>query len=172
LCRQFGSCQWKQGKWTPEEYAKLTGAVKKHGSHQWAAVAALVPGRTAKQCRNRWVDSFAPANGKSPGKWTPEEDAKLTEAVKKHGKKWVAVAAMVPGRTDKQCRRRWVDTVDPAIEKKAGKWTPEEVAKLTEAVQKHVRDGVAVAAMVSGRTAKQCRNRWVDSLDRANKKGK
>jgi hypothetical protein len=43
------------------------------------------------------------------GRWTPEEDAKLTSAVsntceKKHGKEhridYVAVAALVPGRTN------------------------------------------------------------------------
>jgi hypothetical protein len=41
-----------------------------------------------------------------PRKWKVEEDEKLMEAVHNHGKKWVPVAAMVPGRTDKQCRHR------------------------------------------------------------------
>jgi myb proto-oncogene protein len=48
------------------------------------------------------------------GTWKPEEDAKLIEAVKKkHGNDWVAVAAMVPGRTNVQCRYRWVNHLDP-----------------------------------------------------------
>jgi hypothetical protein len=38
------------------------------------------------------------------GKWTPEEDAKLIEAAKKHAKNWVAVAVLVPDRTDTQVR--------------------------------------------------------------------
>jgi hypothetical protein len=43
---------------------------------------------------------------------------KLTDAaVKKHGKDWVAVAAMVPGRTDKECRSRWTKTLDPVAVK-------------------------------------------------------
>jgi hypothetical protein len=52
-------------------------------------------------------------------RWTPEEDAKLTSAVKttvkkKHGKEyrtdWVAVAALVPGRSKRQCKdRSWYD---------------------------------------------------------------
>jgi hypothetical protein len=45
--------------------------------------------------------------------WTPEEDTQLTAAVKGHGKKWVKVAKLVSGRTDKQCRKRWVLTLDP-----------------------------------------------------------
>jgi antitoxin (DNA-binding transcriptional repressor) of toxin-antitoxin stability system len=54
-----------------------------------------------------------PANEKNSGKWTPEEDAKLIEAVKKHGTYWVKVAALVPGRTNKTCRNRWVKSLDP-----------------------------------------------------------
>jgi myb proto-oncogene protein len=92
--------------WKPEEDAKLTKAVKKHGTKDWVAVAALVSGRSNIQCHQRWINSLDPANGKK-GKWTPAEATTLTEAVKKHGKKWVAVAAMVPGRTYLQCRQRW-----------------------------------------------------------------
>jgi hypothetical protein len=42
-----------------------------------------------------------------PG-WKGEEDAELTEAAKQNGENWVAVAAMIPGRTNQQCRSRWV----------------------------------------------------------------
>jgi hypothetical protein len=99
--------------WKPEEDTKLIEAVKIHGEGCWGAVATLVPGRRDKQCRKRWILTLDPANAKK-GKWTPEEDAKLTAAVKEHGKHWVAAAAMVPGRTSDQCRKRWVQTLDPA----------------------------------------------------------
>jgi myb proto-oncogene protein len=81
--------------------------------HTLRKVATLVPGRTNKQCRSRWVDKLDPANVKKPDKWSSEEDKKLTEAVKKHGKDWVAVAAMVPGRTNQECRKRWFRHLDP-----------------------------------------------------------
>jgi hypothetical protein len=98
--------------WREEEDAKLTEAVKRHGT-QWVLVAKMVPGRTNRQCRMRWVATVDPAN-EMKGKWTLEEDAKLTEAVKKYGiHHWVAVAAMVPGRKDMQCRSRWTRTLDP-----------------------------------------------------------
>jgi hypothetical protein len=42
-----------------------------------------------------------------PRTWEGEEETKLTVAFKEHGKKWVAVAAMFPGRTNLQCRERW-----------------------------------------------------------------
>jgi hypothetical protein len=49
---------------------------------------------------------LAPEINKS--KWSPEEDAKLTEAVKELGDTdFLVVAEMVPVRTDTQCRQRW-----------------------------------------------------------------
>jgi hypothetical protein len=97
----------KPRSWTPVEDANLTEAVHKIGE-DWVAVAVLVPGRTYRQCRERWCLTLDPANGNTGRRrsWKPEEDAKLTEAVHKLGKDWVAVAAMVPGRTNEQSRLR------------------------------------------------------------------
>jgi myb proto-oncogene protein len=99
--------------WTPEEDAKLTEAVTEFGGNDWVRVAAMVPGRTNKQCRQRWTAGVAPT-------WTLEEDAKLTEAATEFGgNDWVRVAAMVPGRTNKQCRRRWTAMIlDPTVDRK------------------------------------------------------
>jgi hypothetical protein len=47
------------------------------------------------------------------GKWTSEEDTKLIDVMKKHGTDWVAIAALVRGRTNNQCRKRWVQGLDP-----------------------------------------------------------
>jgi hypothetical protein len=148
----------KEGKWTGEEDAKLTDAVKKHGGNNWFAVAALVPGRTNQQCRQRWIRSLDP--GTRRGKWTGEEDAKLTAAVKKHGCScWITVAALVPGRTNQGCHRRWLQSLDPDINR--GKWTEEEDAMLTHAVKEQgsISWG-AVSALVPSRTNDQCRLRW------------
>jgi hypothetical protein len=151
--------------WKEEEDTKLIEAVKKYGK-KWVKVATLVPGRSNHQCQKRWADTLDPTSGKSAGKWTPEEDAKLTEAVQKLGKEsWVAVAALVPGRTNVQCSGRWTIRLNPSIGKSAGKWTPEEDAKLTEAVKKDGNRWVKVAALVHGRTDKKCRERWVMILD-------
>jgi hypothetical protein len=40
-----------------------------------------------------WIQSVDPANGK--GKWVPEDDANLTEAVQRVSKDWVAVAIIL-----------------------------------------------------------------------------
>jgi myb proto-oncogene protein len=97
--REFGP------QWTVEEDAKLTEAVEELGK-DWVRVAAMVLVRTNQQRRYRWVMNLDP--NVTLGKWTVEEDAKLTDAVKEHGvNNWVAVGALVPGRTKRQCGYRW-----------------------------------------------------------------
>jgi hypothetical protein len=147
----------------------LKDAVRTHGGKDWAAIAALVPGRTKKQCHNRWNDALDPSialTGGSKGKWREEEEnSKLVGAVQTHGgKNWVAIAALVPGRTGKQCNKRWHDalvaSIDGATVRK-GKFTADEESKLKDAVQTHSgKSWAAVAALVQGRTANQCRKRW------------
>ena len=43
------------------------------------------------------------------------------QAVTLQGLKWAAVAAQVPGRSDMQCRERWMNSLDPA--RRSGAWT-------------------------------------------------
>jgi hypothetical protein len=148
-----------QLKWNPEEDAKLLEAVEEFGQ-VWVAVAALFPGRTNTQCRQRWVNHLNPDI--NYGRWTLEEDEKLTDAVKKHGSSWVAVAAKIPRRRDTHCRRRWVNYLSSTPYRV---WKPEEDAKLIEAVTTLGTDWVAVAAMVPSRTNLQCRQRWLHYLE-------
>jgi hypothetical protein len=76
------------GRWAEDEDDKLKDAVETHGGKNWAAIAALIPGRTRKQCRNRWHSALDPsislAAGRG-GKWTAVEDSKLKDAVQTHG---------------------------------------------------------------------------------------
>jgi hypothetical protein len=155
--------------WTLEEDVKLAEAVKKYGK-DWVAAAAMVYDRTRHQCHQRWTRSLDSANnGKKAGTWTPKEDEKLVEAVKKHGNDWVAVAAMVPSRTSSQCYNRWTHALHPSNNgKKPLKWEPEEDVKLTQSVKMHGNDWVAVAQMVPGRARHQCYKRWTDALNPSN----
>jgi hypothetical protein len=54
-----------------------------------ARVAALVPGRTRKQCLGRWKNvvkhNIGLANGRAGGKWKEDEDNKSKDAVQTHG---------------------------------------------------------------------------------------
>jgi hypothetical protein len=156
------------GNWKEEEDIKLKNAVHKHGGKNWVAIAALVPGRTKIQCRNRWYGTLNPSINRVTeltGKWKEDEDIKLKDAVQKLGcNNWVAIAALVPGRTKMQCCSRWHAALKPSIALTAGSigaWTTGEIIKLKAAVQTHSgKDWVAIAALVPSRTRKQCWNRW------------
>ena len=43
------------------------------------------------------------------GAWTAEEDTRLEKAVEAYGHSWVDVAVAVAGRTNDQCRDRWLE---------------------------------------------------------------
>jgi hypothetical protein len=42
------------------------------------------------------------------GKWSEPEDALLRAGVQTYGKCWIRIAESIPGRTQRQCRTRWV----------------------------------------------------------------
>jgi hypothetical protein len=162
----------RTGKWTAYEDSKLKDAVQTHGGKNWAAIAALVLGRTKVQCTNRWNDRLKHridrVNGRT-GKWTADEDNMLKDAVQTHGgKNWAGIAALVPGRTKIQCYHRRKDALDPSIALPAGRsatWTEDEDSKLKDAVQMHGgKNWVEIAALVPGRTNSQCAKRWNDRL--------
>jgi hypothetical protein len=170
----------RKGSWTAVEDIKLKDAVQMHGCRNWAAIAALVPGRTTVQCHIRWKDVLDPSIDQVTarmGKWAEEEDIKLKDAVQMHGgKNWGAIAALVPGRVEKQCHNRWQQVLDLSIDQvigRTGSWTKDEDTNLKDAVQTHGgKNWTAIALLVPGRTISQCRDRWrkiLDpSIDRAN----
>jgi hypothetical protein len=103
------------------------------------------------------------------GKWTLVEDAKLTSAVTntrktKHSNNWVAIAELVPDRTQNQCKTRWYNALNLGIDRVngcTGTWKEEEDIKLKAAVQTHgVKNWVAIATLVPSRTRIQCKSRW------------
>ena len=49
------------------------------------------------------------------GKWGLEEDKRLVIGVKIFGSKWAQVAECVKGRTDIQCRERYMNVLTPNI---------------------------------------------------------
>ncbi|EFW13278.1 conserved hypothetical protein [Coccidioides posadasii str. Silveira] len=77
-------------------------------------------------------------------------------------KNWNAIAEKLPGRTNKDCRKRW-HKIGPNIKK--GVWTPEEDARLQEAVSLFGLKWTRVAEFVGSRNADQCSKRWAYALD-------
>ena len=88
--------------------------VHMHGTRSWTLVAQHLPGRTGKQCRERWHNHLDPSINKGP--WSEEEDrvlkAGVEETTGENGTKdWEAVGTLLQQagffRTGKQARHRY-----------------------------------------------------------------
>ena len=69
----------------------------------------------------------------------------------------------MPGRSNKDCRRRWWNILAAGTTK--GPWSEEEDARLTEAVWKYGFTWTHVAQAVVTRNADQCSSHWSQVLD-------
>ncbi|KDE08842.1 hypothetical protein, variant 1 [Microbotryum lychnidis-dioicae p1A1 Lamole] len=106
------------------EDAKLLQGMTLYGQ-DWQALSAYV-GRPANALITRWTKTLQPNIKK--GKFTPEEDELLLQAVERWGtKKWKEVSSVVRFRTDAQCRERWFNHLDPEVrQNKKKRWTQKE----------------------------------------------
>ncbi|KAF9139247.1 Myb- protein B, partial [Mortierella sp. GBA39] len=84
----------------------------------WSHIATLtVPGRTGVQAQARWSEALDPRVKKGP--WSEDEDALLLEGVERSDKCWIWIADSIEGRTQRQCRTRWVQLTINAERKAA-----------------------------------------------------
>ncbi|XP_052303603.1 uncharacterized protein LOC7462515 isoform X4 [Populus trichocarpa] len=145
-------------EWTKEEDAQLRIAVETYGERDWQSVACTLEGRAGTQCSNRWKKTLHPAI-RRVGRWTLDEDKRLKVAVKLFGpKKWDKIAQFVPGRTQVQCRERWVNCLDPSMNR--DEWTEEEDLRLKAAIEECGYCWSKVAERLPQRTDNQCLRRW------------
>jgi hypothetical protein len=95
-----------KARWTPDEDDALVRAVEEQVAQNWNAIAVSLPGRTGKQCRERWMAKLSPAYRATV--WTSEEDETLAQLQAQHGNQWARFRTHFPHRSTVSIKNRWV----------------------------------------------------------------
>ena len=95
--------------WTQKDDDLLEEAVRIHGACHWRLIAEMVPGRTRKQCRERYCNHLDPRINKKS--WSPEEDELLLRLHNQLGNKWSLIKTYLPGRTANSIKNRYTSKI-------------------------------------------------------------
>lgn len=94
-----------KGAWSPSEDDLLRQAVAKSRPILWDVVAESVPGRTAIQCKERWLYRLDPDVKKT--RFERWEDELIIRERERVGNRWTLIANKLPGRTSCAVKNRW-----------------------------------------------------------------
>ena len=100
-------CQSPNNTWSQLEDLLLKEQILKYGTNNWVFISKLIPGRLARQCRDRWHNVLDPNIVRRP--WTRAEDEFIVEMQGKIGSKWAKMSKMKPlfGRTVSHIKNRF-----------------------------------------------------------------
>ncbi|KAJ7490397.1 hypothetical protein B0H11DRAFT_1719252 [Mycena galericulata] len=186
---------YKKGKFSPMEVKQVNEAIEKYRATRDLSEADLNriiwPSDSKEKDTAFWLEiSFAvPLRPiiavyhyvrrarhplKQQGKWHPDEDVKLTQAVNSLGQQWEMVAARV-GRMAGDCRDRYRNHIVDRDKRITGAWSPAEEDQLTRIVTEMQKGkdldndvfwGKVTELMGGKRSRQQCRIKWTDSLSK------
>lgn len=92
-------------KFSPEEDEKLRNLVNEMGYIKWDEIAKEMPGRTGRQCRDRYKNYLVP--GFFNGEWTKEEDEILCKKYLEYGSQWSKITQFFTNRNANSLKNRW-----------------------------------------------------------------
>jgi len=101
-------------------------------------------------------------NKKARNPWTPKEDQKLMELMKKYGQSWAMISSLMDGRTGKQVRDRFLNKLRPNI--KCGDWAQHEDELLVRLCKEIGNRWSLIATHLPGRTEGQVKNRYYSHI--------
>ncbi|CAO3621449.1 unnamed protein product [Mucor fragilis] len=146
--------------WTKEEDQKLLDLIAAHGK-RWTMLSGHFVDRSPSNVMNRYRLLM---DASTRGPWTKEELKALEKAGQGKAfheiQDWKAIQSQLPRqRPTYMIKQTYKHTIDPNI--KHGKWSDEEIEKLTSLIHRYGEKNMQqVALMMGSRTARQCLERW------------
>jgi hypothetical protein len=95
----------KKIRFTKEQDDLIKQLVEEDPRPSWADIAVQIPGKTAKQCRERFQHFLAPNLQRDP--WSLFDDVRLIQWHHFYGSDWAAIAKHFPGRTNNDVKNRF-----------------------------------------------------------------
>lgn len=92
-------------KFTTEEDSIIRAYVAQYGESCWEFIAPNIPGRTPRQCRNRYRNNLKP--NFTSAQWTLEEDTCLRNKYNELGPRWTLISQYFQGRSPSSIKNRW-----------------------------------------------------------------
>ncbi|CAM9618355.1 unnamed protein product, partial [Hapterophycus canaliculatus] len=92
------------GTWQSVEDERMLSLVQIFGQ-RWSTVAEHMPGRLAKQCRERYLNNLDPELRR--GAWSRDEDEKLLQLRGQQNKSFAKIAEQIEGRSYNDVKNRW-----------------------------------------------------------------
>lgn len=95
----------KRNPFQADEDIKLRELVALYGDNNWMTIANQMPGRTVRQCRERYQNNLS--SDVKNEKWSKAEEELLKRMVYQFGPRWKYFEEFFPGRTSYNIRNKW-----------------------------------------------------------------
>ena len=91
--------------WTLHDDSVLKHKILTNGRMNWNGLALSFPGRTGKQCRERWHNHLR--EGIKKGEWTDKDDATILSSHARLGNRWSKISKLLTKRSDNDVKNRY-----------------------------------------------------------------
>ena len=149
----------KQIKWNKDEDKLLIKYVEQFNEKNWKEVASKFYNKNILQCFSRYK-RIRP--GIKRGTWQQDEDIKILKLIQKYGTSWSQISKELNTRTAKQIRDRYLNVLDPKINK--NKFSFSEECHIIRMYKSIGSKWALIAKEFPHRTANMIKNRFYSSI--------